>query len=133
MMYNTSYGRRSHSFGRGFGPGFRRPKYNVPVNIDDKPDHYLVSIYATGFDREHIKLSVTDDVLLVSGTRNVDENEKFNFIKQEFPVRNFEKKISLEGQVDVAGITARTENGVLLVHLPKTEGAKQPSREIKVD
>jgi HSP20 family protein len=117
----------------GWAPGFRRPKYNVPVNIDDKPDRFIVSVYATGFSKENIKLSVSEDVLNISGTRAIDENDEPNFAKQEFPVKNFERMISLEGQVDVGGITAKQEDGILYIILPKTEEAKQPARDINVD
>ncbi len=125
--------RHGHPWRGGWGQGFRRPKYNVPVNIDEKTDQFIVSVYATGFSKENIRLSVTDDVLFISGTRAIDEGNQPNFAKQEFPVKNFERMISLEGQVDVAGITAKQEDGVLYITLPKTEEAKQPSREIKVD
>ena len=105
----------------------------MPINIDEKDDHFVVSVYATGFGKENIKLSVQDDVLYISGTRTFEENEKPNFTKQEFPVRSFERMISLEGQVDVAEITARQENGVLYVKLPKTVEARQPGRDIGVE
>jgi HSP20 family protein len=125
--------KHGHPSRGGWGPGFRRPKYNVPVNIDEKADQFIVSVYATGFSKENIRLSVADDVLFISGTRTIDESNQPNFAKQEFPVKNFERMISLESQVDVAGITAKQEDGVLYIILPKTEGAKLPSREIKVD
>ena len=131
--YGPAFGRRGYPYGRGFGSGFRRPKYNVPVNIDEKDDHFIVSVYATGFGKENIKLSVQDDVLYVSGTRSFEESEKPNFTKQEFPVRSFERMISLEGQVEVSGITARQENGVLYITMPKTAEAKKPSRDIGVE
>ena len=126
--YGPAFGRRFHG-----GRGFRRPKYNVPVNIDEKDDQYIVSVYATGFDKENVKLSVQDDVLYISGTRSFDESASPNFTKQEFPVKSFERMVSLEGQVDITRITAKQEAGVLYISLPKTEAAKQPSREIVVD
>ena len=74
--YGPAYERRGHHFGRGFGSQFRRPKYNVPINIDEKEDQFIVSVYATGFGKENIKLSVHDDTLYISGTRTFDENDK---------------------------------------------------------
>lgn len=118
---------------RNFGPGFRRPKYNVPVNIDEVENHYTISVYATGFEKENIQLSITDDVLYIKGTRTIDEENKPNFTKQEFPVKSFERRIILNGQVDTAAITAKQENGVLKISLPKSAEAKQPAQEIKVD
>ena len=105
----------------------------MPINIDEKDDHFIVSVYATGFGKENIKLSVQDDVLYITGTRTFDEADKPNFTKQEFPVRSFERMVSLEGQVDVTGISAKQEEGVLIIKLPKTAEARQPSREISVD
>src|SRR5690242_620277 len=44
-----------HGFRRApWGMGFRRPKYNVPVNIIDSPGNYEVHVYAVSFDKENI-------------------------------------------------------------------------------
>ncbi|CAN5164088.1 hypothetical protein BH11BAC6_BH11BAC6_16940 [soil metagenome] len=132
--FRPAYERRDRHFGQQpFGGAFRRPKYNVPVNIEETENSYEVKVYATGFDKENIKLSVVEDILYITGTRTLDENNKPNFTKQEFPVKSFERVISLNGQVDTAGIKARQENGVLIVTLPKTTAAQTPAQEINVD
>ena len=75
--------------------GFRRPKYNVPVNIADTASHYEVHVYATGFAKEDIKISVTDGILFISGSRSVNESNLPNFSRQEYPVKSFERSIEL--------------------------------------
>ncbi len=105
----------------------------MPVNIDESENHYTISVYASGFDKENIQLSITDEVLYIKGTRTIDEENKPNFTKQEFPVKSFERRISLNGQIDKATITAKQENGVLKISLPKNVEAKKPLQEIKVD
>lgn len=112
--------------------GWRRPKYNVPMNIDETDTQYEVHLYATGFDKENIKVNVSDDILIVSGTRIIDEGKEPNFVVQEFPVKNFERRISLRGQVDSKSISARQENGVLIITLPKTPEAQKSVQEIEV-
>jgi len=72
-------------------------------------------------------------MLYITGTRTIDENNKPNFTKQEFPVKSFERVISLNGQVDTTGIKARQENSLLIVTLPKTAEAQRPAQEISVD
>ncbi len=116
-----------------FGNGYRRPKYNVPVNIAENESNYEITVYATGFNKEDIKLTVVNDVLYISGTRTIDENNPPNFTKQEFPVKSFERSFLLNRQVDTANITAKQENGVLIVTLPKTPEAQKPEQEIKVN
>src|SRR5476649_2057421 len=64
-------GSRFEHFGRHMGGEFKRPKYNVPLNIIDNETSFEVHVYAVGFLKENIKLSVTDDVLYISGTRTV--------------------------------------------------------------
>ena len=132
---NTGYrhtGRGMHMPFENFGAN-RRPKYNVPVNIEEKEDSYELTIYATGFDKDNIRLSVTEDVLYITGTKQQDESYKPNFVKQEFPVRTFERIISLNGQVYTTNIKARQENNVLIVTLPKNPEAQKPAQEINVD
>ena len=113
--------------------GFNRPNYNVPLNITDNETAFEVYVYAVGFAKENIKLSVTDDVLYISGTRALPENVEPNFSRQEFPVKTFERVLNLNGQVDTEGISARQEDGVLIITLPKSEDARKPAQEIKVD
>ncbi len=126
---HTGYGH----FRTGPGANWRRPRYNVPLNVVDTATGYEVHVYALGFAKENISLAVVDDVLYISGTRPVDENNPPVFSYQEYPVKSFERMLSLRGQVDTARIRARQEDGVLIVTLPKTPEAQRPAQEIKVE
>lgn len=140
-MYNHyQHAGHAHSCGhahhrRGFG-GFghhRRPKHNVPVNIIETLTQYEVHVYALGFDKENIKISVADDILYVSGTRTVPDDYQPNFTTQEYPIKSFERALFLNGQVTVDGITAAHENGVLKITLPKTPDAEKSEHVITVN
>lgn len=136
---HPAFAKHGHAFGRmgkrGFGPGFgfRRPKYNVPVNIAENENTYEVYVYALGFDKTNIKIAVTDGLLHISGTRTVDENNLPDFISQEYPIKSFERVVQLSEQVDTNGINAKQENGVLIISLPKTAEAQKPAQEVKID
>jgi HSP20 family protein len=112
---------------------FRRPKYNLPLNIADNETNFEVYVYALGYAKENIKISVQDDILYISGTRTVDEDNLPNFSKQEYPVKSFERMLNLNGQVNVDAITARQEDGVLIITLPKNAEAQKPSQQIPVN
>jgi HSP20 family protein len=121
-----------------YGPGAfggypRRPKYNVPINISDYETHFQVDVYAVGFAKENIKISVVDDVLYISGTRTIDAGKEPNFSRQEYPVKSFKRMVSLNGQVDTTGIKARQEEDVLTIILPKSAEAQQPAQDITVE
>ena len=111
---------------------YRRPKYNVPVNVVDHASHFEVQVYALGFAKENIRITVQDDILYISGTRTIDENNPPNFSLQEYPVKSFERSLALNGQVDKAGISARQVEGVLIITLPKSPDAQQPAQEVPV-
>ena len=131
---HPAFAKQGHHFGRrGWGANFRRPKYNVPVNIAETENTFEVFVYAPHFDKENIKISLTDGLLHISGTRTVDENNLPNFVSQEYPIKSFERVVQLSEQVDTTNITARQENGVLIITLPKTAQAQQPAQEVKID
>lgn len=102
----------------GFGGGFRRPKYNVPTNVVKTETAFEIHIYALGFDKENIKLSVLGSSLHVSGTKNIEEGSEPHFIRQEFPIKSFERAFELGNSIDKNLISAKQENGVLIITLP---------------
>ncbi|MBN8786089.1 MAG: Hsp20/alpha crystallin family protein [Terrimonas sp.] len=111
---------------------FRRPKYNVPINIIENENEFEVYVFASGFTRDDIKITVANDVLLISGAKTLPEDYKPNFSRQEFPVKSFERSLALNNKVDAASIAARHENGVLIITLPKNEEAKTQEKVIEV-
>lgn len=121
-----------HAFHKmqNFGGGFRRPKYNVPLNISDNETEYLVQVYATGFGKENISIAVKEDVLYITGQKEIENPPKFT--QQEFPVKTFERMVALNRKVDVENISAKHEDGVLLVTLPKSKEALQKDLMITV-
>jgi len=109
----------------------RRPKYNVPVNIVNKDDRFEVHIYAVGFGKDDIKITVSEDMLHITGHKELDPNNEPKFISQEFPIKNFERTISLNNQVKTDSITADHRDSVLIIHLPKKDEAKDIVVQVK--
>ncbi|MEZ0612502.1 Hsp20/alpha crystallin family protein [Fibrella sp. WM1] len=102
-----------------FSGGWRRPKYNVPMNVEDHADHYRVLVYAVSFDKADISVRVVNDELIIQGTRAHDAANDPAFLLQEYPLKSFERTIPLSNRVDAAGIQAKQENGVLILTIPK--------------
>ena len=115
------------------GGFFRRPKYNVPLNVSESDTHYEVHVYAVGFDKENITITVEDEVLLIRGKRSIDQDHPPRFRRQEYPVKHFERVVSLHGQVATDQITAKQEGPVLIINLPKTPEAQSSSQAVKID
>lgn len=122
-MYHHQHGRQHGGpfaqFMRPFFSGFRRPKYNVPMNVADHGDHYQIQVYAVSFDKADITVRVVNDQLVIQGTRAHDTANDPNFLLQEYPLKSFERVLPLSNRVDTTGIVAKQENGVLILTVPK--------------
>ncbi|HEX7757542.1 MAG TPA: Hsp20/alpha crystallin family protein [Niabella sp.] len=101
--------------------GYTQPKYNVPINIEERDDCYRLIIYATGFPEERITTVISNDTLTVKGERDYDEEAHIEFIKQEFPIKSFERSLHLNGIVETDCISSRFDEGVLTIFLPKKQ------------
>ena len=123
-MHHT-FKMRSQTHPRFFYQHGIRPKYNVPLNVEDKGSFYEAYIYAYGFTKDNIILNVNHDVLEIKGNREISNNPTFSI--QEFPVKTFERKINLNNKVQSEKITAKHEEGILKIKLPKREPASSDS------
>lgn len=121
------YGKFSHGWAGG---PIRRPKHNVPVNILEQENAFEVHVYALGFDKENIQVSVADDLLYIRGSRNPDKEPIF--LRQEYPIKSFERVIQLNDKVDIESISARQENGVLVVTLPKKPETPKSAQNVAI-
>lgn len=112
-----------------YGP--RRPKHNVPVNIQETAAGFEARVYCVGFAKEDVKISLLNDMIYISGTRQPAE-EYPDFLLQEYPIKSFERWFQLSDKVDQSAISASFEDGVLVINAPKTPDASQPEREVEI-
>lgn len=111
--------------------GYRRPKHNIPVNIIEHDDSIEVRIHALTFDPDDIVVSVTNNVLYISGQRE-PEVDKPNFLLQEYPIKSFERSFELGNDLDIGNIEARMRDGVLAITIPHGEKAQEPDIRVEI-
>jgi HSP20 family protein len=117
--------------GRHGGFGFNQ----VPVNIEETDNEYVISLYAAALIKEKVKLTVKDDVLTISyqGTDPSAESENNgNYTYQEYSNRSFERSFRLNDKVITDSISASYTDGVLKVILPKNPETNKPAQTISV-
>ena len=117
----------------------RKEKLNFshpPVNIEDKPDHLLITMAVPGIDKKDIKVELNNNVLSFSAETEVVNNEKSNqeFSLKEFSYNRFHRSFSLnDANIDQDKIEANYKDGILSVRLEKKEEAKlKASRQIPI-
>lgn len=75
-----------------------------------------------GVKEKDISISVTDDVLVIKGTRQSKyEIPEENYYAKECFWGNFSRAIVLPQEADTRDISAKFEDNVLEIHIPKTE------------
>jgi HSP20 family protein len=95
------------------------------VDVLETEDGYLVLAELPGVQRDDIQLQVRDRRLELSGRRQpLGENR--NFLRMERSYGPFRRTFDLGAPVDVDGISAAFEQGVLRVLVPKRAGGATP-------
>ena len=92
------------------------------VNIAENDDGYIVDVCLPGVDTAEVELTITARNLIIKGERKSPEGRYF---RQERGAGVFQRAIRLNVPVDRDKVTARSENGILRVTLPKAEEVKQ--------
>lgn len=103
------------------------------VDVMETESEFLLLAELPGVKKKDVKLWIEDGVLMVSGQRDqdrVDEETRFHRIERIYG--RFARSFTLPDSVDEEKLKAEFENGVLAVHLPKTEKAKPRSIEVQV-
>lgn len=103
----------------------------VDISEDDK--EYVLKAEIPEMKKEDIKINVHDDVLSVSGERKSEKEEKGKkFHRVERAYGSFMRTFTLPEDVEGSKISAEYTDGMLKVHLPKSEKAKPKTTEVKI-
>jgi HSP20 family protein len=101
-----------------------------PTDVYETGDEFVLIVNLPGVERNHIKVQLERDEVVVMGRINYHELSKRHYIVRENPIGHYYRKFSLTGSIDTSLITAKYENGQLTIMLPKRERTKQ--REIPI-
>ena len=109
----------------------RSARYYVPhSDIHEADDALAIEMEMPGVASSSVEVTLERDVLKVVGHVAFSHYEGLQPIYTENSVGHFQRSFSLSSTIDQGGISARVENGVLHLHLPKVREAA--SRRIAV-
>jgi HSP20 family protein len=123
-----------NEFPANFGKTFRENVLQFPpVNITEKGDAYHLELAAPGMEKTDFAIKLEDKLLTISAQQKATSQEEgTKSIRREFTQKGFKRSFTLDEKIDAAGISARYENGILLVSLPKKEAAQPSTTAIPV-
>ena len=116
------------------------PKTNCTapaINVKESDKAYIVELAAPGMKKEDFNVHINDEGNLVvkmeSKTEKKDEDKNTRYLRREFSYSKFEQTLILPDDVKKEEISAKVENGVLTVELPKlVEEKVKVSRQIEI-
>lgn len=111
----------------------RRLTLTPRMDIAETEKGYELTADLPGMQDKDVDISVSNDVLTITGEHSYEqESEGRSVHLSERGFGAFKRSFSLPDDVDQDHIQARLTNGVLEIHLPKTEEVPPPSRQIKI-
>jgi HSP20 family protein len=112
--------------------GERKPEIAVVaplVDIVENDQEILLYADMPGVDRKDITINIDNGRLSLSGVREVKPVGAINW--EEFGDIEYRRTFSVPQTIDVSAVNAELKDGVLLLHLPKSEAAKPRQIEIR--
>jgi HSP20 family protein len=98
------------------------------VDIKEEPDKFFLQADLPGVKPEDIEISMENGVLTIKGEKKTEtESEREGYKRVERKYGSFYRRFSLPDTANPDGISAKSNNGVLEIVIPKRE-AVQPKK-----
>ena len=106
------------------------PSVTPTVDILESETEILLRVDMPGISRENITINIDNGTMTLAGTRELSKTGVPNW--SEVHDLEFHRTFSIPQSIDLAKVNAALQDGVLNLHLPKSESAKPRQIEIKV-
>ena len=97
---------------------------------------YTMELAAPGIKKEYCRVGINDDGNLTIAIENKQEHKHedshHHYLRREFSYSNYEQSYTLPDDVVKDQISAKVEDGILTVTMPKTEPKQKVTKAIEV-
>jgi HSP20 family protein len=108
--------------------------WGLALDVAEKENDFVVTASLPGVNPDDIDITLTENSLTIKGEMRKDETiEEENYHMRERRYGSFQRTLTLPTPVDAENIQADFENGVLTVHLPKTEAVRPKRISVKAN
>jgi HSP20 family protein len=106
--------------------GDSRTRRWIPaMDLVERDDHFVLRVDLPGLSESDVNVELQDNVLTISGERKQEHERKADgYYRLERAFGSFSRSLTLPEGVDPDSVTAKFENGVLEVSVPKPEERK---------
>lgn len=117
----------------GYEPAYSKSTANLmKTDIKEQENSYEMKIDLPGFKKEDLKLQLKDGYLTIAAAHNENKDEKDKsgkVVRQERYTGSMQRSFYVGETVKQSDITAKFENGVLALNIPKVDPKKEVPEE----
>ena len=129
----------SNTFDDMFNTNFM-PRANATapaINVKETENEYEVEVAAPGLKKDDFQMNIDNEgnlsIKMEQKNEEKKEDKKSHYLRREFSYSKYEQTLILPDNVNKEGISAKVDNGVLNVTLPKLEETKaKVQRQIEI-
>jgi HSP20 family protein len=103
------------------------------TDILERKEEYVLFAEMPGINKDDFKVDLENSVLTVRGEKKIHEKvDGENYTRVERQSGSYKRSFRLGDEINTGKISAKYENGILQVLLPKSAKSKPKSVEIKI-
>jgi HSP20 family protein len=108
----------------------RGDTWSPRVDIEETEDAWIVDADLPGAKRDDITVELQGDELAVHG--EIKERERMGVLRRRTRMTGrFDFRVRLPGEIDEEALEAKLDDGVLTIHVPKSERTRRRRIEVK--
>jgi HSP20 family protein len=101
-------------------------KTRPAANVLRREGGFLIEMALPGISRDQVTVNVQDGFLVVRHNAGAAPETAGRYMRKEFDITGFERRFKLPDTIDVSGIEARFENGILYLAIPERKPEVKP-------
>lgn len=106
----------------------------VSVDVFDEGDNVVIKAEVPGISKDDIEVSFKDNhTIMISGEKKKEEKvENKDYYRMERSYGSFNRSIVLPSEVNPDQASATFKDGILDIHIPKSEESRQKVKKIQI-
>ena len=106
------------------------------VNVKESEKAYTMELAAPGIKKEYCRVAINDEgnltIAIENKAEHKHEDKHHHYLRREFSYSNYEQNYTLPDDVVKEKISAKVEDGILTITMPKTEPKEKVTKAIEV-
>jgi HSP20 family protein len=98
--------------------------FTLPLDVTEAQDDFVIKASLPGIRPEDVQTTILGDTLTIRGESQAEEEDGHDWLLRERRSGSFQRSVRLGTPIDADRASARFEDGVLTLTLPKSEQAR---------